>query len=245
VFASILYTSVPITFKKKFDTPKKFCDHTFHNVGILMKDLLTKTELLNITGINSPRTLEGWISKKWLPPVRKGGGRAQGGKGVQNEFDLHAATWAIVLNDILRAWPKVGTPVHLYQFRHQRPKNPPNWTPTGEQWKMCLLSDGLIITNYLRQVLDEPNAPPHVALTLLTGYKGVALRTPPPKEERFALIRIESAADTINALTNWFDPATMGPYTTDPNDPEKIVQVAGVMNISQLYHRVYRMAEKL
>jgi len=215
-----------------------------------VKDRISKTALRKMLGM-SARTLEGWINKKWLRPTWQGGGRAKEGKGgVENEFDLSAAAWAMGLQEILRVWPKIKTPVYLWQFNYLREKNLPDWEPTGPQWEECLLSDGLTITNYLGQVLLDPDDVDYqLAVTLQTGYKGWVLYPRPSEAKQFAFVHIRPWIQVVNQLQHWFMNPD-GPYTTIEVDKQQeqlsnIMQLIAIINLSEYYRRVCAMAKRM
>jgi hypothetical protein len=105
-----------------------------------METLTTKKTAEEI-GI-SPRTLSNWVSFGWQVPTKQGGGAGQ-----QNEYDVHAVAWGVVLLEILRAMK--GIKAEKVSLRI-----------VGTPAINTTLSDGKTILSYFRgfppkQIIDD------------------------------------------------------------------------------------------
>jgi hypothetical protein len=195
---------------------------------IAMDPEFTTEELVKITGLNR-RTLETWVRKGWLPPLEAGGGR-----GKQNKFNKHRATWALSLHQAFQIWPDADTPLELYNRHNPKAK---------EAWSQCTLADGAKIIKYL----ETPPDPYFVnldglnlALVLLTG---VILEKGTPTNKRFARMRIQPPYDILNVTMSAF--YMPFPFTTVQGEDDHAIELVTILNITQLYKRVEYMVKRL
>jgi hypothetical protein len=195
-----------------------------------MKTEFTTDELIKIAKVDA-KTFPAWVRKGWVPPLEAGGGR-----GHQNKFDEFCVVWSVVLKEIFLIWPKVSCPVYLFEDWLK----PLDQEPT--RWKDCMLSDGRTILHYLRRGYPFGEAPPEMAVTLITGFVGLPGITKPNR--RFAEIRIRPEERLSNFMRNWLHQRS--PYTTTgTGDKIKTVRCVAVINLSQIFSYVAFMSKRL
>jgi hypothetical protein len=192
-----------------------------------MKTEFTTDELIRIAKVD-PKTFPAWARKRWVPPLETGGGR-----GHQNKFDRYGVAWAVTLKEIFLIWPKVSSPVYLFEDKAPR-------------WKKCKLSDGKTILDYLRTGPPWPGhliTPSDMVVDFTTGLVGLPGITKPNR--RFAELSIRPAERFLDLIKDWFDQGDI-PYTTSSKGKQlRTVRCAAVMNLSQIFNYVDFMAERL